>query len=391
MKRGLLWVIIIFSILGMVGSLLATHRYFEILQTGFEEKSFCNINAFVNCDAAFASSEAKLGGIPVSWLGFIFYLWTAILALWILIKKANEEALASFGWLLSLGGFILSIYKGYVAIFVLNILCLICSAMYLVNLALLLSWHGFLRIGFKNWGRLILKSHFIPLSAWTLIVFAAGWAGISRYQAKVAKDLDLGVSTEEIVQFHFRQSQYQFEPDNAAPVWGNPNAKIAIVEFSDFQCPYCRHAAFHLKPVLTEFKNQVKFYFYNFPLDQSCNKQITSAMHDKSCMAAEAGVCAAKMGNFWDYHDEVFRNQKTLSREMLLDLAKKQGFNMEEFTKCIDSPEALTEVQKNIEAGNKIFITGTPTILVNNRRVKYWMNPEVLRSVIQEEVRRLPR
>ncbi|MDP2599391.1 MAG: thioredoxin domain-containing protein [Deltaproteobacteria bacterium] len=388
MRRWALWWVVGFSVLGIIGSLIATHQYFQILQTGFETKSFCNISEFINCDAAYASSEAKFAGIPVSWLGFIFYLWSGLLALWILVKKSHEQVIASLGWLMALFGVLISIYKAYVSIYVLNVLCLICSSMYLVNLVMFAAWHKYLGLGVKHWSRLQLKTKFIPLSLATLVLFGLGGMLISNYQEQFMREAKLPVSTEEVVAFHFRQSQYQFEPSANAPVWGNPNAKVTVVEFSDFQCPFCKYAAFHLKPVLSEFKNKVRFYFYNYPLDASCNKQIQGGMHDKACMAAYAAECAAQFGDFWDYHDAIFRNQKDLSRELLLNLAKKEGWNVDAFEKCVDSPETKKRVEENIEAGNKIYVTGTPTVLVNNRRVKYWTNPDVFRAILKEEIAR---
>lgn len=388
MRRWPLWWIVAFSFLGMVGSFLATHQYFEILKTGFETKSFCNISEFINCDAAYASSEAKFAGIPVAGLGFLFYLWSGLLALWILVKKTNEQAIASFGWLIALAGLVISIYKAYVSIYVLNVLCLICTSMYLVNLVMFVAWHKYLGLGVKQWSRLHLRPKFIFLSLSTLALFGLGWMLIHNYQEQFLRESKLPVSTEEILAFHFRQSQYQFEPSADAPVWGNPNAKVTVVEFSDFQCPFCKYAAFHLKPVLQEYKNRVKFYFYNYPLDSSCNKKIEGGMHDKACMAASAAECAAQFGDFWDYHDAIFRNQQNLSRELLLKLAKDQGWNVEKFEKCVDSPEAKKRVEEDIEAGNKIYVTGTPTVLINNRRIKYWTNPDVFRGILEEEIAR---
>ncbi len=388
MRRWLLWWIVGFSLLGIVGSLIATHQYFQILQTGFETKSFCNINEFINCDVAYASSEAKLLGVPVSWLGFIFYLWNALLALWILFKKTNEETIAGFGWLLTLFGVLFSIYKAYISIVELHVLCLICSSMYLVNLMLFVGWDGALKVGLIRFSRLHLKPKWISLGAATLAIFGLGWLLINNYQDQFIREAKLPVSTEEILAFHFRQSQYQFEPLPNAPVWGNPDAKVTVVEFSDFQCPFCKYAAFHIKPVLSEFKNKVRFYFYNYPLDASCNSQIKGGMHDKSCMAADAALCAAQFGDFWNYHDAIFRNQQTLNRELLLKLAKEEGWDVAAFEKCVDAPETKALVEKDIEAGNKIYVTGTPTVLVNNRRVKYWTDPDVFRAIIKEEIKR---
>ncbi|MDO8527857.1 MAG: vitamin K epoxide reductase family protein [Deltaproteobacteria bacterium] len=389
MKKKCLWAIIIFSIIGMAVSFLSTHAYFQILKNGFEQKSFCNISELINCDAVYASSAAKIAGIPVSWFGFIYYLLMAVMAASILVKKGDEKETASFAWILTVGGIAVSLHMAYTSFFILKVVCLLCLTMDILNLVLFFLWHHFLEIGFTKWKNISLKFKGIVQAALvSLLFFGVGWAGMNSYQGKIIKASRLNIPVEQIVQFHFKGSEYQFTPDPEAPVWGNPNAKVTIVEFSDFQCPFCKEAAFKLKPMLTEFKDQVRLYFYNYPLDHSCNDQIPEGMHDKSCMAAEASLCAAKMGDFWNYHDEIFRNQKNLSRELLLETAKKQGLNEAAFTECLDSPETLAKVKESIAAGNKIFVTGTPTLLVNNRRVKYWMDPEVFKAIIQEEIKR---
>lgn len=389
MKNIKLWIVVIFSAIGIIGSLIATYQYFQILQTGFEEKSFCTINEFINCDVAYASSHAKFFGIPASWLGFIFYLWMVTLTLWILFKKSFEMEMASVAWIASLLALCGSIYKAYTSLFILKVLCLICASIYVVNLSLFFLWHGYLKIGIRNWNHLQLK--FKPSSFFisTFLFFAVGWIGISGYQKRYTKEYQIDVPIHEIVRFHFRQSQYQFEVNPQAPVWGNPNAKVTVVEFSDFQCPFCKDAAFHLKPVLSEFRSNIRFYFYHYPLDSNCNEHAPSGMHDKACLAAQASVCVKKSGkDFWSYHDDLFRNQKKLGRELFIELARKMGFEENQFTQCLEAEETIASVKENIEAGQKIFVGGTPTILVNNRRVKYWTNPEVLRAILKEEIRR---
>lgn len=390
MKRILLGIIIGLSLVGAASSWIATQRYFEIQKSGFEEKSFCNISEYVNCDAAFASADAKLGNIPVAGLGFFYYLGMAGLAWWVFAKKPLESSTASFGWLASLGSVGFAVYKAYIAFFVLNVLCLVCLSIYIVNLLIFLAWHGFLKIGVRNWGALSFKPKFYPLAGGALILLGIGWVVTAGIQAKILNKPDLGVAIREIVQFHFRQSQYQFEVSPDTPVWGNPAAKVTVVEFSDFQCPYCRVAAFQLKPVLTEFKNKIRFYFYHYPLDPKCNEKIPEGMHDKACDAAAASLCAAQKGDFWNFHDDIFRDQKNLSLEMLAGLAKKRGWDEAEFQKCLQAPETLEKVKANIADGEKIYISGTPTLLVNNRRVKYWMEPDILRAILKEEIQRAP-
>lgn len=382
MRRATLWTIILFSLVGIAGAWLATHQYFQILKTGFEEKSFCNISAFVNCDAAYASSHARFLGIPLSGLGLVFYLWTAGSALWILFKERGAPEIATLGWLMSLGGFGMTLYKAYVSFFVLEVLCLICAAMYVVNIVLLAAWSLFLKRIFS------FRRPFLALGVATLVVFGLGGLLIAQHQKEVLKNRRVPATKAEILSFHYRQSEYLFDVDSSNPVWGNPAAKITLVDFSDFQCPFCKTAAFHLKPVLAEFKDKVRLFYYHYPLDKSCNENVQFAGHDRACLAAQAAVCADRRGDFWEYHDDLFRNQKKLSEELLVELAKKRGWNEKEFAECLKAPATLERVKKDIAAAAKIHVTGTPTILLNNRLVKYWTDPDLLRALLKEELRR---
>lgn len=387
-RRSWLWVILVFSLIGITGALIATYQFYQIKTLGFETKSFCTLSEFINCDSAYASSFASLGGYPVAWFGFLFYLFNVVLAVWAILKGPWRAAIASFGWVLSLAALLESIHKLYILFSVLKVLCLICLTLHVANLILFLSWHGVLRIGFKNWAHFNFKEKFIPLSLLTFFFFATGALGIRAYQTKHFPKPDLGISIPELVQYHFRQDPYPFDVDGNAPVWGNPNAKVTLVEFSDFQCPYCRHAAFHIKPVLSEFKNKVRYFFYNFPLDKNCNDMIEGSFHPMACLSAYAAVCADKKGDFWQFHDDIFRNQKTLNEALIMELAKKRGWDEKEFSACLQDPSTLDRVKKNIEKAKTIFVQGTPTILINNRRVKYWADEEILRAIVLEEIKR---
>ncbi|MBI4125228.1 MAG: thioredoxin domain-containing protein [Deltaproteobacteria bacterium] len=382
MKRILLWTIVVFSLIGIAGAALATRQYFQILESGFEEKSFCNISAFVNCDAAYASTHARFLGIPVSALGLVFYLGTALLALSILFKEKAVREVTTLGWLMSLTGFAMTLYKAYVSFFVLEVLCLICAAMYAVNIVLLLAWSLLVKKNFS------FRGPFQALGVAALLVFGLAWLGTDQYQNAVLKERKVPATPEEILQFHYRQSEYLFEADPANPVWGNPNAKVTLVDFSDLQCPFCKKAAFHLKPVLIEFKDRVRLFYYHYPLDKSCNENVQFAGHDQACLAAQAAVCAERRGDFWGYHDDLFRNQKQLGEKLFVQLAGTRGWNEQEFSECLNAPETIAQVKKDIEAATQIHVTSTPTILLNNRQVKYWTDPDILRALVKEEIKR---
>ena len=99
------------------------------------------------------------------------------------------------------------------------------------------------------------------------------------------------------------------------PQKGNLNADITVVEYSDFQCPYCASAG---KPaveqLLSEYGDKVKLVWKNYPLGQSCNHNVTRPFHPRSCIAAEAAMCAYEQGKFWEMHDLLFSNQSSWSK-----------------------------------------------------------------------------
>lgn len=186
---------------------------------------------------------------------------------------------------------------------------------------------------------------------------------------------------------HFAQTPADVDYGNR-PVWGNPNAKVKIIEFSDFQCPFCKMAAENLKPALAEYKDDVALYFANYPLDQSCNPYMQRPLHLSSCNAAKAAVCFAKQGgDFWTYHDILFNNQKSLFLDKLTDYATSHGAKQEDFTSCLYSEETNNTVRADIEAGQKLSVAGTPSIFVNGRRLSGWSNFKFLREVIKQELK----
>ncbi|MDO8493970.1 MAG: vitamin K epoxide reductase family protein [Deltaproteobacteria bacterium] len=391
MRHKTLWFLLIVSLLGVAASYLATQQYFRILTTGFETESFCNINEFINCDVAYSSRYAKFLGVPVSGLGIVFYLWTGFLSFWLLRKKEDTAGIRSLGWFLSVGTILFSAYKAYLSFAVLHVLCLICLSIYLVNILLFLGWHHSLGIGLTRWGNLQWKVLFQKFGIATGVVMAVGYLVVFNVQDKIAKKSSgslMEMKPAEILPYYFRQSTYPFTGNPEAPVWGNPQAKVVIVEFSDFQCPFCKEAAFKFKPIIAEFKDQVQFRFYHYPLDKNCNASIDREMHQYACLAARATICAAQKGDFWNFHDDLFRNQKEMGEELISKLVAERNWPEEEFRHCLEDPATDKRVRDDIEAAHKIFINGTPTFLINNRLFRYWRNPDLAREILREEIKR---
>ncbi len=139
------------------------------------------------------------------------------------------------------------------------------------------------------------------------------------------------------------------------PMKGKADAKIKIVEFSDFQCPFCERARADIGKVVAAFPNDVAFYFLQFPLD----------MHPNAHIAAIASECANRQGKFWEMHDKLFDNQQSLSPESIEQFAQQVGLDMEKYKACKDDPEVAQRVAADQAQGEGAGVEGTPSFFVN--------------------------
>ncbi len=158
-----------------------------------------------------------------------------------------------------------------------------------------------------------------------------------------------------------------------APSIGNPDAPIVIVEFSDFQCPFCRQAFPILKQMVAKYSDQVKFVYADFPITE---------IHDMAIPAAHAARCANEQGKFWQYHDSLFQNQDNLSQSAFLKLAEMNDLDMQDFATCMDSQKYVQDIQDQFQLGLELGVTGTPTFFVNGRRFPGVIPPDTWNQVI---------
>ena len=385
------WIIaaLIAAILGAASTVVSIQEYIQINSKGLEEASFCTLNETINCDVVTASSYSELFGIPVAAWGSLFYIFVILFSLRGLFGKKSATRAFSFAWVVAVFGFIWSLRMAYIAYFVLGAVCLSCSAQYLINFFLVIALYFSTDIGFMARIKQLFSTKIIPSGVAFAIIFGFGYLfTASAMNGAIKKPSASDVN--EVVAGHFRQSLYDIKPADlaGAATWGNPDAKTTVIIFSDFQCPFCRVAAFNIKPYLQEYRKDVKLVFVNYPLDNSCNKYLSGPMHDKACLAAEAAICSNKFGKFWQYHDLVFKNQRSLSEEKLLDLAASLGLNKDEMKSCMNSPETLETVKSEIELANHLYISGTPSVFINQKPLRYWRVPDVLRAIVKEEVKR---
>lgn len=158
------------------------------------------------------------------------------------------------------------------------------------------------------------------------------------------------------------------------PVKGDPNAPITIVEFSDFQCPFCARFFTTTLPLIEKNyieTGKVKFVYRDFPLPD---------IHQNAIPAAIAAECADEQGMFWEYHDKIFENQllwQDLDKQNVVStfeqFAKELGLDTESFNTCLESAKYLDEVQNDLNDGVSYGVTGTPGFFIGNEKIGYTM------------------
>jgi protein-disulfide isomerase len=145
------------------------------------------------------------------------------------------------------------------------------------------------------------------------------------------------------------------------PARGPEDAAVTIIEFSDFQCPYCgRFFQQTLPQLMARYGDRVRFVYRDFPLDQ---------IHPNARNAAIAAECADDQGKFWEYHDVLFSNQQALGVADLKRYAEQLGLDTDAFSKCLDSQQYNDEVNADLRDGIQAGVSGTPTFFINGRRV----------------------
>ena len=156
---------------------------------------------------------------------------------------------------------------------------------------------------------------------------------------------------------------------------GPAKAPVTLVEFADYECPYCQKVAADVSKLVNDYADKVAFTYKDFPLP----------MHARAEKAAEAARCAAKQNKFWDFHDELFRS-KELDIDQLKAQAKALKLDSVQFDKCLDSGEEVAAVDRDRKEGNRLGINGTPSFFINGHYMSGALDYAALRQIIEQQL-----
>ncbi len=167
-------------------------------------------------------------------------------------------------------------------------------------------------------------------------------------------------------------------PAGNSPVKGSVNAPITLVEYSDFQCPFCSRAEATVKELLKNYPDKIKLVYKNYPL----------SFHGEAFISAEAGLCAREQSEdkFWAMHDKMFADRKGLKLEGLVSKAKSIGLDVKQFESCVKNGKYASDVNRDIAEGNKFGVNSTPVFFVNGIMIKGAQPYQKFADIIEEEL-----
>lgn len=162
-----------------------------------------------------------------------------------------------------------------------------------------------------------------------------------------------------------------------SPVFGKKDAPITIVEFSDFQCPFCKRSQETVRQVKQVYGDKIRFAYKQFPL----------SFHPQAQPAAEASLCANEQGKFWEYKERLFSVEaKDFSRENFIKWAGELGMKEDQFSQCVNSGKMRTMVEADVAEGQKLGMSGTPTFFVNGEQLSGAQPFERFKEVIDRQI-----
>jgi len=215
--------------------------------------------------------------------------------------------------------------------------------------------------------------------------FSRGLASVIVAAIKAGKSESAAIAEAKASRFGTRPAPKLLDapvpiPTLGSPAMGPANARITLVEFSDFQCPYCSKAVVEINATLKAYPNDVRLIFKQFPLTDA---------HPAAAISAAASLAAHAQGKFWPMHDVLFANRQRLSRESILGWAKELGLDMRRFQADLDSDAIKKAVLRDMADGDRAGVEGTPTVFLNGQRYNGDLAPDAFQPVIDGELKRL--
>ncbi len=366
MKRNIL-LIFVLALVSCGLHLYLSKRMQSITIGKVGHSNICYISDQFSCDSTLASSYSQFAGLHVSDWGFATNFMILLFSLSLMwgLAEAYKAWLALFFF--SSLSVLASIVMLAISFFVINLFCPVCIALYglsfLVFGILLLDRENIL---FSQWKSLFPKFLLSVFGAWILVGFLNHLIFVStKNQGSVKKIVSSNM------QDWLSAPRKNIEGEPLLVKTPSSSASMTVTEFADFLCPHCRDTYYLLKM----FKNShpdIKIMYFSFPLDHC------SSEGSVSCFLTKLTYCAEKQNQGWLMHDLIYENQnffiKRPDTKKIVQRLKENGKNLsmdwKEWNACLDTSSANEISKKQVKAGEKVGIQGTPTLFVNEKKIE---------------------
>ncbi|MBQ8668766.1 DsbA family protein [bacterium] len=375
-KKNLIKDIIIWVLLltGFALTIYLAHVYYEANFNRYAMPSFCALSEFMDCDAVARTTESQFFGVPLAYWGMFLYSFIMMLMGVDRLKKFPglkflEVFKNKYHYIASLGiiSFAISMVLLCVSLFVINKLCIMCAATYVINLimaivAMLRVKTGVVGVIKQSWFDFIDALKPIPYRVAFIVVMvcAVGFLGWAYTSAKFSPALKYQRNYGEFVKTKV----------NKYAVKGNllgSEAEDAVVlhVYSDYMCPMCSVFNMMVHKLAGDFTN-VRVQHHSLPLDTECNKYMTQEFHFGSCTMARYAEAAHMQGKFWEVNS-LFFEKKPSTEEEVIGVLERSGFglDMDKLKKDASSKEVIDIINADIDYAVGKEQIGTPTMHIN--------------------------
>jgi protein-disulfide isomerase len=278
-------------------------------------------------------------------------------------------------WVAVGSGLILS----YLSTFIIKSLCLLCAGLEVSNIVLAILMLLYIRRARLSPLEPLLKDFrfaggHLKIAAPVVAVFFATSAGL----------LAAYPSYWEILEPHGPGDLPHGFTDEGHPWIGAEKPKATIMEFTDFQCPFCQNAHAYARRMVEKYPHKVRLIHRDFPLDHHCNPEVTKPYHLRACQLSKAARCAGEQKKYWEMADLIFSRRDRQGGPDPYALAFRLDLDKDAFSKCMRSKKVHEALMRDINKANRLGLQGTPTYFINGNLLRSWPTEPIIKVFLEE-------
>lgn len=348
-------------------------HYYQLHSPEGASSSICNINKVFNCDAVSISSFSSIAGIPISNLGFSLHLLLLGLLILNILSPSNSKKRLQVALSLSSFSLLGSIIMAGISLLFLNVYCIFCIALYVLSILIWLALKKLIpesKLNIKTFFNIqLLTKPMLSILVLSFLshILLAGPTNTKESNKQIAFIIEEWESNPYITITQRPMLTLGASKDKA---------KVTIIEFADYLCPHCKYADSPIKAFVLAHSSDTRLEFYPFPLDSQCNSALKFSRGGLTCKLTQAVFCATKQQQGWKLHHLVFKNQKKLQtsynqNDFFSEIQNNiSDLNFKKWKNCFSNPTINEQIVNFSQAGKDAEIQGTPSFLVNNRKLK---------------------